>query len=68
MNQGDLVNASGVVRNNWFFEYYRKEGYTIQLTPSNDVNQVIRDSDGVVMAVFSRNDSWDLVQYMKVLE
>jgi len=67
MNPGDLVNAAGVVRNNWIFEYYRKEGYTIQLTPSNDLNQVIRDSDGVVVGVFSRNDSWDLVQFMKAL-
>jgi hypothetical protein len=67
MNQGYLVNDSGVTRNNPYFEYYRPEGYKVQLTPSNDINQVIRESDGVVIAVFSKDDSYNLHKFLRTL-
>ena len=66
MNPGDLVNAAGIVRNNWLFEDYTPpEGVTVQLTPSNDINQVIRD--GVVIAVFRKDDGYGLLQFLKSL-
>lgn len=67
MNQGDLVNALGVTRNNPYFEWYCPEGIKVQLTPSNDVNQVIRESDSVVIAVFSKDDSYSLQKFLRTL-
>jgi hypothetical protein len=65
MNSWDLVNASGVTRNNPYFEWEIPPGIIVQLTPSNDINQVIRD--GVVIAVFYRTDSYSLHKFLKTL-
>jgi len=66
MNPGDLVNAAGVVRNNPYFEPYDcPEGVTVQLTPSNDVNEVYRD--GVVIAVFKKDNGYDLHNFLRTL-
>lgn len=67
MNPGDLVNDAGIVRNNPYFEYYRPAGYRVELTPSNDINQVIRESDGVIVGVFSKDNSYDLDRFLKTL-
>lgn len=63
---GDIVNAAGVVKSNWFFdEYHCPPGVSVQLTPSNDVNQVIQD--GKVIAVFHRNDAFGIQQFLRGL-
>ena len=62
---GTLINASGVTRNNPFFEYGYPEGITVQLCPTNDVNQVIRE--GKVIAVFSKDNAYDLQKFVRNL-
>ena len=63
---GTLVNASGITRNNWIFEYNDlPDGVIIQLTPSNDINQVIRN--GEVIAVFSKDNAYDLQKFVRSL-
>jgi hypothetical protein len=63
----DLVNSSGITNNNWLFEQYDcPPGVFVQLTPSNDVNQVIRD--GVVIAVFNKDDHYNLHKFIKGLQ
>lgn len=67
INDLDLSGNGVRRRSNWFFEYDNlPEGVTVQLTPSNDVNQVIKDSK--VIAVFSKDDSYSLQKFLKKMK